>query len=68
MPETKESSSPAEVEKERWERETLEPGLAKHPERKKSFQTVSLERGRTDSIPRLTLEDVDFEQRHLVSR
>lgn len=42
MPETKEISSPAEVEKERWERETLEPGLAKHPERKKSFQTVSL--------------------------
>jgi methylmalonyl-CoA mutase, N-terminal domain len=42
MPETKEISSPAEVEKERWERETLAPGLAKHPERKKSFQTVSL--------------------------
>jgi methylmalonyl-CoA mutase, N-terminal domain len=42
MPEAKEISSPAEVEKERWERETLEPGLAKHPERKKSFQTVSL--------------------------
>jgi methylmalonyl-CoA mutase, N-terminal domain len=42
MPETKEISSSAEVEKERWERETLNPGLAKHPERKKSFQTVSL--------------------------
>jgi len=42
MPETKESSSPGEVEKERWEKETLDPTLAKRPERKKSFQTVSL--------------------------
>ena len=42
MPETKESSSPVEVERERWEEETLEPALSKHPERKKSFQTVSL--------------------------
>ena len=42
MPETKESSSPVEVEKERWENETLDPTLAKRPERKKSFQTVSL--------------------------
>src|SRR5687767_3090394 len=41
MPETKESSSPGEVEKERWEKETLDPTLAKRPERKKSFQTVS---------------------------
>src|SRR5690349_2477839 len=43
MPETKESSSPAEIEQERWEQETLKPALEKHPERKKSFQTVSLE-------------------------
>src|ERR1051325_11637807 len=42
MAETKESSSPVEVEQERWEEETLEPALSKHPERKKSFQTVSL--------------------------
>src|ERR1051326_2255563 len=42
MPETKENSSPVEAEKERWEEETLEPALSKHPERKKSFQTVSL--------------------------
>jgi methylmalonyl-CoA mutase N-terminal domain/subunit len=42
MPETKETSSPVEAEKERWEEETLEPALSKHPERKKSFQTVSL--------------------------
>jgi len=43
MPETKESASPAEVEQERWEQETLKPALEKHPERKKTFQTVSLE-------------------------
>jgi len=42
MPETKESS-PADIEQERWEQETLKPALEKHPERKKSFQTVSLE-------------------------
>jgi methylmalonyl-CoA mutase N-terminal domain/subunit len=43
MAETKQISSPAEAEKERWEKETLDPVLAKTPERKKSFQTVSLE-------------------------
>src|SRR6201988_3669425 len=43
MAETKESSSPVELELERWEEETLKPALNKHPERKKSFQTVSLE-------------------------
>lgn len=43
MPETKESPSLAEADVERWEQETLLPALDKHPERKKSFQTVSLE-------------------------
>jgi len=43
MAETKEISSPAEAELERWERETLEPALAKHPELKPHFQNVSLE-------------------------
>src|SRR6185369_364798 len=43
MPETKESSSPAEIERENWEDQTLKPALERHPERKKSFQTVSLE-------------------------
>lgn len=43
MPETKESSSPAEIERERWEQQTLKPALEKHPERKNSFQSVSLE-------------------------
>ena len=42
MAETKQISSPAEAEKERWEKETLDPVLAKTPERKKTFQTVSL--------------------------
>jgi methylmalonyl-CoA mutase N-terminal domain/subunit len=42
MPETKESSA-AEIEREKWKEQTLKPALEKHPERKKSFQTVSLE-------------------------
>jgi methylmalonyl-CoA mutase, N-terminal domain len=60
MPETKESS-PAEVERERWERETLEPALDKHPERKKSFQTVSLEEVERLYTPADT-SDLDFNQ------
>src|SRR6267143_395127 len=59
MPETKESSSQIEAEVDRWEHETLEPALEKHPERKKSFQTVSLE-----EVNRLyshaDIEDLDF--------
>ncbi|HEV2834583.1 MAG TPA: methylmalonyl-CoA mutase family protein [Pyrinomonadaceae bacterium] len=59
MPETKESSSPVELEKDRWEQQTLEPALIKHPERKKSFQTVSLA-----DVDRLytpgDVEDLDF--------
>src|ERR1700752_87 len=42
MSEIKESS-PREIERERWEEETLKPAINKHPERKQSFQTVSLE-------------------------
>src|SRR5215211_7438263 len=60
MPETKESS-PNEVERERWEQQTLEPALEKHPERKKRFETVSL-----DEVKRLytpaDVADVDFER------
>jgi methylmalonyl-CoA mutase N-terminal domain/subunit len=59
MPETKESPSPVEVETERWKNETLDPALAKRPERKKSFQTVSLK-----EVDRLytpaDVENVDF--------
>ena len=43
MPETKEHPSNAEEAVERWENETLDPALTKRPERKKNFQTVSLE-------------------------
>ena len=58
MPETKESS-PAEVERERWEQETLEPALKKRPERKRSFQSVSLEEVERLYTP-ADVEDLDF--------
>src|SRR6476646_2193163 len=59
MPETKEHSSAAEEELERWQKETLEPSLTKRPERKKSFQTVSLEEVRRLYSPADT-ETLDF--------
>jgi methylmalonyl-CoA mutase N-terminal domain/subunit len=59
MPETKESSSPVELEKDRWEQETLEPALDKYPERKKSFQTVSLAEVDRLYTP-VDVEDLDF--------
>jgi len=43
MADTKEINSPIEEARERWERETLEPTLNKHPEAKKRFESVSLE-------------------------
>jgi methylmalonyl-CoA mutase, N-terminal domain len=43
MAETKEITSPAAADVERWENDTLKPLLTKHPESKKSFQSVSLE-------------------------
>ena len=43
MPETKDIASPEHPGVERWERETLEPVLNKFPERRKRFETVSLE-------------------------
>ncbi len=61
MPETKESSSPVEVEQERWENETLDPALAKRPERKKSFQTVSLKEVDRLYTP-VDVEGVDFSE------
>ncbi len=61
MPETKELNSPADASAERWERETLEPVLRKRPERKKRFETVSL-----DEVGRLytpaDVAGVDFER------
>ena len=60
MADTKQISSPAEAERERWEQETLTPVIAKTPERKKRFQTVSL-----DDVDRLytpaDVADLDFE-------
>ena len=43
MPEVKEITSEAIAEVQRWEEETLQPVLNKIPERKKSFEGVSLE-------------------------
>src|SRR6266566_1545187 len=59
MPETKESSSQIEGEVDRWEQETLEPALEKHPEQRKSFQTVSLEEVNRLYTPG-DVENVDF--------
>ena len=60
MPETKEHSSATAEAVERWEKETLKPAVGRRPERKKSFQTVSLE-----EVDRLytpaDLDNVDFE-------
>jgi methylmalonyl-CoA mutase N-terminal domain/subunit len=60
MPEIKESSSPAEKERDRWEEQTLKPTLAKVAERKKSFQTVSLADVNGLYTPADT-QDLDFE-------
>jgi methylmalonyl-CoA mutase N-terminal domain/subunit len=43
MSETKEIGSPIEEAVERWERETLEPVLSRHPETKQRFESISLE-------------------------
>ncbi len=61
MPETKEITSPAAQNLERWERETLEPALQKNPERKKSFETVSLEEVRRLYTPG-DLSEINFEK------
>src|SRR6185436_8369545 len=42
-PETKEALTEKQAEKQRWEDDTLGKVLAKTPERKKSFEGVSLE-------------------------
>ena len=61
MPETKEITSPEQASAERWERETLEPVLKKRPERRRRFETVSL-----DEVNRLytpaDVEGIDFER------
>ncbi|MDT7806881.1 MAG: methylmalonyl-CoA mutase, N-terminal domain [Acidobacteriota bacterium] len=61
MSETKEINSPADASVERWERESLEPALKKRPERRKSFETVSLDEVNRLYTPADTA-DVDFER------
>jgi methylmalonyl-CoA mutase, N-terminal domain len=60
MADTKELTSPANEAVEHWETETLEPLLSKHPERKSSFQTVSLEEVNRLYTP-ADIEHQDFE-------
>jgi len=61
MSDTKEFTSPAEEAVEEWERETLQPLLEKHPERKSNFQTVSLEETNRLYSP-ADVEPLDFER------
>jgi methylmalonyl-CoA mutase, N-terminal domain len=61
MPETKEIASPEQAAVERWEQETLAPVLSKRPERRKRFETVSLEEVNRLYTPADTA-DLDFER------
>src|SRR3954471_6688959 len=61
MPETKDATSGEEAAVERWEQDTLEPVLRKRPERKKRFETVSLEEVKRLYTPADTTE-VDYER------
>ncbi|MDT4953027.1 MAG: methylmalonyl-CoA mutase, N-terminal domain [Acidobacteriota bacterium] len=60
MPETKEITSQEQSAVERWERDTLAPVLNKRPERKKRFETISLEEVNRLYTPADTA-DIDFE-------
>jgi len=59
MPETKEITSGEQTAVEQWEQETLAPVLSKRPERKKRFETVSLEEVNRLYTPADTAE-IDF--------
>jgi methylmalonyl-CoA mutase N-terminal domain/subunit len=61
MPETKEIVSPEQAAVERWEQETVAPVLSKRPERKKRFETVSLEEVNRLYTPADTA-DIDLER------
>ncbi len=61
MSEIKEIDSSEHPAVERWQRETLEPVLKKFPERKKRFETVSLEEVNGLYTP-ADVADVDFER------
>ncbi|MDT4894995.1 MAG: methylmalonyl-CoA mutase, N-terminal domain [Acidobacteriota bacterium] len=60
MSETKEIASLEQAAVERWEQETLAPVLSKRPERKKRFETVSLDEVNRLYTPADTA-DIDFE-------
>src|SRR5882724_7910750 len=59
MSETKEITAPIEAEVERWERETLQPAITAHPERKKRFENVSLEEVKRLYTP-ADIEELDY--------
>ena len=59
MPDTKEITSPFDSAVDRWERETLQPALAQHPETKKRFESVSLEEVNRLYSP-ANVDEVDF--------
>jgi methylmalonyl-CoA mutase N-terminal domain/subunit len=61
MPETKEVTSPEQAAVERWEQETLAPVLKKRPERKKRFETISLEEVKRLYTP-ADAADVDYKR------
>src|SRR4051812_10531987 len=61
MPEAKEIASQEQASAERWEQETLRPVLEKRPERKKRFESVSLEEVNRLYTPADTAE-IDFER------
>ncbi len=61
MSETKEITSPEQAAVERWEQETLMPVLSKRPERKKRFETVSLEEVNRLYTP-ADVAEIDFER------
>ncbi|MGH9881429.1 MAG: methylmalonyl-CoA mutase family protein, partial [Pyrinomonadaceae bacterium] len=61
MPETKEITSLVEGDLERWKSETLKPTLARHPESKKSFESVSLEEVNRLYTP-VDVSNIDFSE------
>ena len=61
MPETKETASMEQAAVEHWEQETLRPVLNKRSERKKRFESVSLEEVNRLYTPADTAE-IDFER------
>src|SRR3954452_13819072 len=61
MPEIKETHAPEQSAASRWEDETLNPLLEKKPERRKSFQSVSLEEVDRLYTPE-DVADIDFEK------